>query len=206
MGGVPQPAEQCWKLSSCDPENFWQYPASYKTHWTWTVVFTKDRTCYRYNLAHGSDSTHRYAIKWTQGGDNPCGENCDCGKVCSKQAECKGTGNYCDSDHRASDGECWCRVFTQSNWEGVSKTKVYCEDQMTIDAIRAEAMMINHVGSWQDTKHCTAIKACKKTMVPAPYTDSQADNCITASAFCPHSDTLSQTPPLDCEAWRVCIQ
>jgi len=77
---------------------------------------------------------------------------------------------------------------------------------MTIDAIRAEAMMINHVGSWQDTKHCTAIKACKKTMVPAPYTDSQADNCITASAFCPHSDTLSQTPPLDCEAWRVCIQ
>lgn len=73
---------------------------------------------------------------------------------------------------------------------------------MTVDAIRGEAMMVDQVGSWHDTTRCAAIKACLKTMVPASYTKSQADDCITASAFCPHSDTT----PLDCDPWRVCIK
>jgi len=90
---------------------------------------------------------------------------------------------------------------------GASKTKVYCEDQMTIDAIRGEAMMTDHIGSWQSITHCAALKACQNTLIAdGTYSPQETEACIEASAFCPPRATLNTNGVENCDKWRVCIQ
>jgi len=198
-GATREPDKSCRRWTSCDPDNFLYYnpfPANEADNWALlggTGTFMKDKICYRYNLA--SDVSQRYAAHLPL-----CGTDCDCRKFCSQQVECAAKGNYCEGDREASDGECWCSVFTQSSWVGDSKTSVYCESQMTIDAIRGEAMITDHIGSWQETIHCVALKACTRTMVPAIYSDAQKNTCIDASAHCPVQ--LIE----NCESWRTCMK
>jgi len=195
-GGTSFPAKACFKFTSCKPDNFaYDYPSALGT-----VTFMKDKTCYRYNLA----STARYGMMYALNPIfSPCGAECDCRNMCSKQAECKADGNYCQADHDVSDEKCWCSVFTQTRWEGDSRTVVYCADRMTIDAIRAEAVVTDHIGAWQETIRCVAIRSCSRTLSDAgTYTESQIDTCIEASGHCPHpSDTIDL-----CEDWRKCVE